>query len=153
MILTRPATAADRPFIVSGWSSSYRSSSDETAPTSLYAKQKHEEIDFYLARCSTLVAHGETGTLFGFIAYDPAVYATAGKRRVTFNGYVLYVYTAEPFRRRFGVATRLFEVAGIDRNRRFGYLCRTRASWELRSKAPLAKHDPHRARHEETSHA
>src|SRR3989442_922310 len=100
MILTRPAGPSDRDFIVSGWSSSYRMSRDCTTPMALYAKQKHEEVEWYLARVRTLVAHGEAGVLFGFIAYDPAMYvARTGRHRITLNGYVLYVYVAAPFRR------------------------------------------------------
>jgi hypothetical protein len=144
--------AADRPFIVSGWSSSYRASRNETRPMALYATQKHAEIAFYLERCSTLVAHGETGVLFGFLAYDATEYlhdlAHFGSH--TF-GYVLYAYTAEPFRRR-GVQRALFAAAGIDPSRRFGFHCQTRSSWEIRSKIPLARHDPYRARYEETKH-
>jgi GNAT superfamily N-acetyltransferase len=162
MIYTRPAIAADRPFVVSGWSSTYRSSRDETAPASLYARHKHEEIDFYMSRAETLVAHGETGVLFGFLTYDPTTYARSRRevdvhgrsRRVfdTFYGYVLYVYVAAPFRGR-GIARQLFAAAGINPMQRFGYLYRTRSSWELRSKVPLAEHEPFRARYEETEHA
>lgn len=152
MILTRPATAADRAFIVSGWSSSYRMSKDCTTPMALYAKHKHEEIEYYLARSSVLVAHGETGVLFGFIAFDPTTYvARIAGRRVTLSGHVLYVFVSSPFRRR-GIARRLFDAAGIKRSQRFGFHCRTRWSWELRSKIPLAEHDPNRARYEETAY-
>lgn len=152
MILTRAAVAADRPFITSGWSSSYRLSHDCTTPMSLYPRQKHEEVHFYLDRAHALVAHGETGVLFGFIVYDPTTYvAILGGRRITLDGYVLYVYVATPFRRR-GIARQLFAAAGIAPTRRFGYLCRTRQSWELRSKIPLAEHEPHRARYEEIEH-
>lgn len=152
MIVARPAIADDRAFIVSGWSSSYRMSHDETTPMALYATQKHEEVSFYLDRCSTLVAHGELGVLMGFIAYDPTTYvATVGRRRMTLDGYVLYVYVAGPFRRR-GIARRLFAAAGISPLQRFGYACRTQWSWELRSKIPHAEHEPKRARYEETTH-
>lgn len=152
MILTRHATADDRPFIVSGWSSSYRPSLNETRPGALYARQKHEEVNYYLDRCDTLVAHGEAGVLFGFIAYDPTTYvAGSGERRRTLHGSVLYLYVAEPFRRR-GIARRLLAMSGIERLSRFGYLCQTRWSWLLRSKLPLAEHEPYRARYEEISH-
>jgi hypothetical protein len=152
VILTRPACTDDRQFIVSGWSSSYRSSRDCTTPMALYAEQKHAEVEYYLERCHTLVAHGELGVLMGFIAYDPSTYvATIGRRRVTLTGYVLYVYVAGPFRRR-RIAHRLFGAAGISPSQRFGYACRTQWSWDLRSKIPLAEHEPKRARYEETDH-
>jgi GNAT superfamily N-acetyltransferase len=153
VILTRPALPADRNFIVSGWSTSYRHSRDCTTPMSLYAKHKHEEIEFYLDRCSALVAHGELGVSMGFIAFDPSTYVATlpGQRRITLSGYVLYVYVAGPFRRH-GVARALFAAAGISPGSRFGYACSTRMSWELRSKIPLAEREPYRARYEETEH-
>ena len=154
MILTRPACAADRDFIVSGWSASLRSSRDiPLVPMSTYATTFRPIIEGHLARAQVLVAHGEAGVLFGFLAFDPSTYvATIGRRHITLDGYVLYAYTAAPFRRRYGVQRRLFAAAGISPLQRFGYACRTRSSWELRSKIPLAEYDPYRARYEETSH-
>jgi GNAT superfamily N-acetyltransferase len=152
MILTRPAIADDRAFIVSGWSSSYRASRDCTTPMSMYAAHKHDEINFYLDHAITLVAHGELGVLMGFITFDPSTYVAAiNRQRVTLDGYILYVYVASPFRRR-GIANRLFAAAGISPYQRFGYHCRTRWSSDLRSKIPNAKHEPFRARYEETEH-
>jgi hypothetical protein len=147
VILTRPATTADRAFIVSGWSSSYRMSRDCTTPMELYAKQKHEEVEYYLARAKALVAHGETGVLFGVIVYDPSTYvATINRRQVIRDGFVFYVYVASPFRRR-RIASHLFAAAGINPYQRFGYACRTQWSWDLRSKIPNAQHDSYRGRY------
>ena len=153
MILTRPAIADDRAFIVSGWSASYRASRDVALiPMRLYAATYRPVISEHVDRSRVLVAHGEAGVLFGFIAYDHTVYvATIDDERVTLDGYVLYVYVASPFRRR-GIARRLFTAAGISPTQRFGYACRTRWSWELRPKIPLAEYEPNRARHEETTH-
>jgi GNAT superfamily N-acetyltransferase len=118
----------------------------------IYADTFRPIINRHINRTNVLVAHGETGVLFGFIAYDPTAYtAIVGGRRVTLAGYVLYVYVAGPFRKR-GVARTLFAAANILPAQRFGYACRTRSSWELRSKIPLAEYEPHRARHEETAH-
>jgi GNAT superfamily N-acetyltransferase len=153
MILTRPACTDDRAFIVSGWSASLRESRDiPLVPMAIYADTFRPIIARHLDRVRVTVAHGETGVLFGFIAFDPSIYvAMLGRRRVTLDGYVLYVYVASPFRRR-GVARRLFEAAGISPTQRFGYACRTQWSWELRSKIPLAEYEPKRARYEETEH-
>ena len=150
MILTRPAIADDRDFIVSGWSASLRSSRDiPLVPMDTYAATFRPIVEHHLAVASALVAHGEAGVLFGFLAYDPTTYvAMLGRRRATLYGYVLYAYVAAPFRRR-GVARRLFAAAGILPDQRFGYACRTRSSWELRSKIPLAEYEPFRARYEE----
>jgi hypothetical protein len=125
-------------------------SKDETRPMPIYARQMHEEVEHYLERFSVVVAHGETGVLFGFIVSDPSDYVTT-HRRTTLKGCVLYVYVAAPFRRR-GIARRLFLAAGIDPMQRFGYVYRTQWSWDLRSKIPLAIHEPLRARYEEIEH-
>ncbi len=153
MILTRPAIADDHDFIVSGWSASLRASRDiPLVPMAIYAETFRPIIERHLEAARVVVAHGETGLLFGFIVFDPAIYvATLGRRRVTLAGYVLYVYVASPFRLR-GIARRLFDAAGINPTQRFGYACRTRSSWELRSKTPLAEHEPFRARFQETKH-
>ncbi len=150
MILTRAAIAEDRDFIVSGWSASLRSSRDiPLVPMATYAATFRPIVARHLELARAVVAHGESGVLFGFIVYDSATYhVELGRRRVTLDGYVLYVYVAAPFRRR-GIARRLFAAAGIDPTQRFGYACRTRSSWELRSKIPLAEYEPYRARYEE----
>ncbi len=129
----RPATAADRPFIVSGWSASYRMSRNETRPMALYAKQKHEEVNYYLDRAGveTLVAEGSV--LTGFITFERP-------------DYVMYCYVAQPFRLN-GIARALLAEAGIDPATRFRYACQTRASWEVRNKIPLAVHDSLHARY------
>jgi hypothetical protein len=153
MIFTRNAVAEDRDFIVSGWSASLRSTRDiPLVPMALYADTFRPIITRHLDRCLTIVAHGETGVLFGFVAYDTSTYeVTTSNRKMRLDGYVLYVYVAAPFRRR-GVARRLFAAAGISPTQRFGYACRTRSSWELRSKTPLAEYEPFRARYEEIEH-
>lgn len=124
----RFAVADDRQFIVSGWSSSFRLSRDCTTPMPMYARHKHEEIGYYLDApwTRTLVAHGHV--LQGFLSYRPPTS-------------VLYVYVAQPFRRR-GIARGLFDAAGIDPASRFTYVYRTSWSARLRSKVPYAAHDP-----------
>ena len=127
--------ADDRRFVISGWSSSLRLSRDvPLIPMSMWATVMHPVIAHQLDRpgSSTLVAHGEV--LQGFICAAP--------------NYVFYVYVAQPFRR-CGIALALLGAAGIDPAGRWGYACRTRASWELLvklRKAPFATYDPFHAR-------
>lgn len=131
----RPMQPDDRPFVVSGWSSSLRLSRDvPLIPMSMWATTMRPVIDSAINRpmARTLVAHGEV--LQGFVCAEPS--------------YVLYLYVAQPFRRR-GIARALIAAAGIDPAARWGYACRTRASWELlvvHKKAPLATYDPFHAR-------
>lgn len=131
----RPMLPADRAFVRSGWSASLRTSRDvQLIPMRLWAVTMHPVIDHALDRpaARTLIAEGEV--LQGFVCAEP--------------GYVLYLYVAQPFRR-LGLARALLAAADIDPARRFGYACRTRASWELivlHRKAPLAVYDPFRAR-------
>lgn len=153
MIATRPIIDADREFVVSGWSSSLRASRDiPLVPMIDYADMFRPIIERLVAMADVVVAHGELGVLMGFIAYDPAKYtASINRRRLALDGYILYCYVASPFRRR-GIARRLFAAAGISPEQRFGYACRTRASWDLRAKIPLAEYEPFRARYEEIGH-
>lgn len=126
----RPAVPDDSAFIVSGWSASLRISRDiPLIPMSDWASIMRPVIRRLLDRASCIVA--ETSVLCGFIAFEP--------------NYCFYVYVAQPFRRH-GLARGLFGAAGIDPASRFGYACRTLASWQCRSKIPLAQYDPFKAR-------
>lgn len=136
MISYRPATSADRAFIVSGWSASQRLTRDIPLITNRdWAAVWRPVVTGQLDRpgVETLVAAGEV--LQGFIAFERP-------------SYVLYCYVAQPFRRR-GIARGLFAAAGIDPTSRFEYACRTRTSWECRDKIKLAHYDPFRARFEQ----
>lgn len=128
----RAAIPADRPFIVSGWSSSYRLTRDSNIPMPLWASLQHQAVKWYLDKpgVECIVAHGEV--LRGFIAFERP-------------DLVLYVYVAQPYRRS-GIARGLFMAAGIDPASRFAYAHRTLTSWELRSKIPAAYFDSFRAR-------
>lgn len=122
----------DRQFIVSAWSSSQKYTRDiPMIPDALWAKTWHPIVKATLDRPTvvTVIAHGEA--LHGFICAEA--------------NYVIYVYVAQPFRR-CGIARELFASVGIDPSSRFGYACRTKASWQCRSKIPLAHYDPFRIR-------
>jgi hypothetical protein len=125
----------DEPFVVSGWSSSYRKSRDSTIPMPLWASTYHPIVRWYMARptAKVIVAHGEV--LRGFICYEP--------------GYVLYIYVGKLYRR-YGIARGLFCAAGINPDAAFTYACRTWWSWRLMEqcgKAPHARFDPYPARY------
>ena len=155
----RRMTAADRDFVISGWSSSYRTSF-YAGPISMkrYASVMHVEVADIIdnPRVTTTVAYepGETidGTkplLYGFV--------TVGDEPAMISGrhvpHVFYAYVRAPYRRaaqRFGLpagyATQLLAVAGVDPARPFLYACRTPILAELERKIPLAEFNPLPAR-------
>lgn len=120
-----------------------------------YATVMHAQIDALLDRpnARTLVAHepGEFDDrgrpfLYGFVATLAAA-----------TPYVLYVYVKAPYRRgkakhglSRGIATMLFEAAGVDPVRPFAYACKTSYVSDLARKIPLAEWDPMPARYKET---
>lgn len=148
----------DRDFVISGWSSSFRTSQYAgLVSMRIYAQVMHAVIEEILDRPDTrvLVAH-EPGEfdhqgrpfLYGFLA------TRAGRAP-----YVYYVYVKAPFRQgrarhglELGHAAALFTAAGIDPRRPFGYACRTSLSDRLTDrftgKFPLAQWDPLPARYE-----
>jgi GNAT superfamily N-acetyltransferase len=140
-IAIRPMQPDDRAFVVSAWSSSLRMTRDVPfIPMSRWADVMRPIVEQLLDRPGprTFIAHGSV--LYGFITAEP--------------GYVYYAYVAQPFRRQ-GICRALFAAAHIDPAARWGYACRTRASWEIlvlpvlkggASRAPLAFYDPYRAR-------
>lgn len=147
-IAFRPMIPADREFVRSGWSSSYRTSyAAGLISMDTWADVMHREINAILDRPSTAVtvAHepGETDHvgrpfLYGFIA--------ALKRP---DPYVLYAYVKAPYRRQ-RIAARLFAAAGVDPKRPFGYACRTGYCDQLAAKIPAASFNPLPARYQET---
>lgn len=145
MITYRPALAADRAFIVSGWSSSYRESRDCTTPMAMYARHKHEEVESHISRVGAQVLVAETSVLAGFLCFETDA-RIVDELGAAVADYVFYVYVAQPFRKR-GVARGLFRAAGIDPASRFHYACRTLSSWELRSETPMARYSPYYARY------
>ena len=147
MISFRPATPADRDFIVTNWESSYQDSNTAgMIPMVLWADMMTEVIGHYLDRAGTktIVAFNpdaEPGIadLHGFISGEPDDRSPI----------VYYVYVEQSMRR-FGIARRLFAQLGVDPDRPFHYLCSTpilAPSRELARKIPLAKWKPIRARY------
>lgn len=134
----RYAIPDDDPFIISGWSSSYRTSDDHPMmQMETYAVDQHARIRAVLARprVQVIVAHGEV--LRGFIVYELSAYGLPPL--------LWYVYVAQPYRR-MGIAHGLFVAARIDPREPFEYACRTRVVRDLRHKAPAARRNTLRGR-------
>lgn len=146
----RPMTAADRDFVISGWSASLRTSihagliSDTT-----WADVMHREIGAILDRPTTrtVVAcePGELDHLDREFLYGFAV-ARIGEP------YLYYCYVKAKFRHgkrrgmRRGYGELLLDAVGIDPAQPFGYACRTPAAIRLAPRYPAATWDPFPAR-------
>lgn len=145
----RLALPADRDFIVSGWSSSYRLSDRAgMIAMSRWADTMHREIDDVLARpsASTVTAYDtDSGVFQGFICADRNPGPPISDLITSGLPIVFYVYVKEAYRRE-GVARGLFASVGIDPMLPFTYACRTPIVGLLRDKIPFAKHDHLRAR-------
>jgi GNAT superfamily N-acetyltransferase len=133
VIAFRPATLADRPFVVATWSASYkRSHSAGIIQTEDWAGIMHGQIEKVLARegMRAVIAYDKRDQdyLYGWIAGD-----TTASTPV-----VAYVYVKEPYRRQ-GIARGLFSAFGVDPKRHFLYPCKTGIVAKLSSKVPLAK--------------
>lgn len=150
----RPMQPADRQFVISGWSSSYRVS-DHAGLISMsrWADTMHREVAAILDHPSTRtivaeeigeVDHQGRPFLYGFLAYQWLA---------RMQPYVYYVYVKTPFRRGRerlqldrGYASQLFAAAGIDPRAPFMYACRTDMLGDLARKIPLAEFNPLPAR-------
>ena len=164
MTAFRPMIDADRGFVRSAWSSSYRTSPYAgMLSMTTYADVMHREIDLVLDHPTTrtIVADepGETDHegrpfLYGFISFralDAAIVElTSGTPRP--YPYVYYVYTKGPYRRGRhnglpqAMATELFGAAGIDPRAPFAFACRTQYCAQLARKIPLGEFNPLPAR-------
>lgn len=150
MIAYRPADLApdsdDRTFVVSTWSSSYKSSHFAGLIAAAdWAGIMHGQLGKILDRPSTtvLVATAPASSfLYGFVAGNLT-------RRLPI---VYYVYVKDPFRED-GIARGLFAALGVDPRQPFLYTCRTSVVARLedrasgRSKIPLARFTPAAARY------
>lgn len=151
----RAMTPADRAFVVSMWSSSFRmSESAGLISMETWASVMHREVERIIDHpaVKTLVAWSPAAGvswspaddfLYGFIAYAHSPY----------HPYVYYVAVKTPYRRgrsRLGLpagfAEQLFAAAGIDPRKPFRYACKTPYVSELHAKIPLADYDPLPAR-------
>lgn len=151
MIAYRAATLADRKFIVSGWSTSFRTShSAGMIAMERWADIMHREIESVIERpdCTTLVAYEPDETpglvdLYGFIAGDSdAIWSPVARAHLPM---VFYVYVKGPQRER-GIARGLFRALGVDPSKPFVHTCKTSWCSLLSSKIPLSKWDPLLAR-------
>lgn len=145
-IAYRIADALDRPFVVSGWSASYRTS--HTAGLIAmddWENVMHAQIAKVLDRptTTTLVAFDpnemdRVADLAGFLVFD----------RAGLSPLVHYCYVRGP-RRKNGVARGLFRIARIDPTKPFMYTCTTATSYHVvkAGKIPLARWEPLTARY------
>jgi hypothetical protein len=157
--------ADDLGFVVSAWSSSFRTSPYAGLLSMVrYADIMHREIGEILARPSTAaivrydaIQRDDRGRqlLYGFL-----VHRTDLGRPYVYYVYVRAAWADRPPIRRQGHAAALFAAAGIDPARAFSYACRTAASDALTqpqwiggipqpAKLPHAKWDQLPARYEE----
>jgi hypothetical protein len=155
----------DRQFVISGWSSSFRTS--KTAgliAMSRWSTIMHTEIGCLIDRSSvtTIVAYepgeyietirGPRPFHYGFLSIGEPVETSRG-----WLPYVLYCYVKSGFRRgreRFslerGYAAQLFAYVGIDPRDPFVYACSTGVVADLAAKIPLAEFNPLPARFQES---
>lgn len=147
----RTATPADRQFVVSSWSSSYKASNSAGMIASEdWADVMHLQISKLLLRrdVRTVVAYEPSAPsfLYGFIAGDATAPVPV----------VFYVYVKEPYRKagwRDGVrvgdghARGLLAALGIDPREPFLYACRTPVVTRLTDKIPRARWEPNAARY------
>lgn len=157
MIAFRPAdlrTAGertDRGFIVSTWSSSFKTAHAAGLITAEdWADVMHVQLGKILdrpdARAIMAFDRDDPDFLYGWIAGE-----TCGRDPV-----VWYVYVKEPFRRAGyengvrigdGCARQLFAALGVDPTRPFLYACKTPACSKLADKIPRARWNPLVARY------
>lgn len=138
-LLFRPtdcSSLADRSFIISTWSSSFKESnyagiiSDED-----WGMVMHPQFEKYLARDDTraIIAcdRDDRSEFYGWIAGN-----TEERTPVVF-----FVYVKAPYRLA-GIARRLFHALGVDPLQRFVYPCGMPSAIQLAHKVPLAKLNP-----------
>lgn len=147
----RDATPADRTFIRSTWSSSYKAANAAGMIASEdWADVMHRQVDKLLDRSDVraIVAfeRADPTFLYGFIAGD-----TSSAVPIVF-----YVYVKEPYREAGradgkrvgdGHARGLFRALGVDPREPFLYACRTAVVTRLVDKIPRARWDPNVARY------
>lgn len=159
MTLVRPAQSADRDFIVSTWSSSFRTSVYAgMLSMATYADVMHREIRRILDHPTTLtlVAAEPNETdergrqfLYGFVSL---------RQHESDAPYLYYTYVKSPYRQgrskfnlELGYAAQLFRAARIDPRRPMSYAFKTSMAIQLASKIPLGEWDPLPARYLEHS--
>ena len=140
-IAYRTALSSDRRFVVSAWSSSYKSAN---AAGMIWHEDwstiMHGQIEKLLDRpgIRTAIAYENTDPdfVYGFICGD-----TPDEPPV-----VMYVYVKEPYRKA-GNARGMFAELGFDPRGSFVYACRTAVVSRLADKIPRARWSPEVARY------
>ncbi len=154
MIAFRPADFsddADRQFIVSNWSASYKKSHNAgLIHTDDYADIMHAQIGrcfFERPGARAIIAYDrkESSFWYGFIAGDTSEHTPV----------VFYVYVKEAYRRGGGgrlwegpgLGRQLLDRLGADPARKFVYVCRTPVVLQLSDKIPRGHFNPLEARY------
>lgn len=137
-LLYRPATAADRAFIVDSWVESYRHAhAAGFSPMPLYQRHARESVNWYLDQPSTGAIVAELdGMLAGFCAADRTA-TTPGRVRRRVDGgplkwgtehrpvtMVLYLYVKDAFRHH-GIGVGLMAASGVIPEGPFTYASKT----------------------------
>lgn len=136
MIAFRPATSADRDFVVGSWETSYRKA--HTAGLILmedWAKVMRAQLTKILDRdyvdCTVAFESDDPAFVYGYLVAEPGEAPPL----------VYWAYVKQPYRRQ-GLATALFKAAGIDPASRFDFVCSTPLVPRLSKAMPLAKWRP-----------
>lgn len=161
MTAYRSMLDADRDFVISTWSGSFRTSRHAgMLAMETYAETMHLEIEAVLNRPSTQVTVAFEPDQ-NITAADgqqlPFLYGFIATREDLARPYVYYAYVKTAYRRgrerlslSLGHGEGLLAAAGIDARAPFGFACRTSISDQLQRarKIPLAEWDPLPARFE-----
>lgn len=145
----RPFVESDREFVVSTWSSSFRTSyAAGVIPMDAWAGIMRPVLSGFLDRpdVRTIVSFERTSPdfLYGFATVDTTEQhdRDAKGRWVSWPAVVYYVFVKANFRR-WGIARGLLKAAGVDVAGRFLFACKTSIGIDLAErKAPLAKWNP-----------
>jgi len=144
----RPAEQRDRDFVVSSWSSSYRTSYVAgLISMDSWADVMHRQLANVLDRpdVRTVVAVDteDRAFLYGFLTADttPQVEQLSDNKHRTWPAMLYYVFVKAAYRRS-GIARGLFDAAELDPRSQFLYACKTPLAGRLVNKIPLAKWNP-----------
>ncbi len=136
MIAFRPITPDDLAFVVSSWSSSYKSAH---AAGMIFTDDWGEVMHRQIKR---IVSWGDTTTIVGYESDDPTfLYGFISGDTVERVPVVWYVFVKAPYRRS-GTARGLFDALGVAPDKPFNFACRTAVVSRLVDKIPYGRCNP-----------
>jgi GNAT superfamily N-acetyltransferase len=141
----RPALTADRQFIVTTWSASYKKSHSAGLVTADdWAGIMHPQLEKILdrtdARAMIATEKSDPDFFYGWIAGDTSESVPV----------VYFVYVKQPYRRT-GIARGLLKAFGVDPSRPFVYVCKTGIVATLSPKIPFARFNNNEVRYSKES--